>query len=58
MTPSMDLDVRRMDLEISAAPRSFPYDARLGEYALLVKEGPANKVAAIKGPEVHVSVRH
>lgn len=24
----------------------------------MVKEGPADKVAAIKGPEAHVSVHH
>ena len=58
MAPSGVLDERRIDLEIPAAHRSFPYDAKLGEYALLVKEGLANKVAVIKGPEVHVGVRH
>lgn len=58
MAPSGVLDERRIDLETPVAHRSFPYDARLGEYALLVKEGLANKVAVIKGPEVHVGVRH
>lgn len=58
MAPSGVLGVRRIDLEISAAPRFFPYDVRLGEYALLVTEGPADKVAAIKGPKGHVSVHH
>ena len=38
MVPSRVLDAKRIDLEISAAPRSFPYDVRLGGYALLVKE--------------------
>ncbi len=58
MAPSGVLDVKRMDLEASAAPSSSSYDARLDEYALLVKEGPADWTAAIKGPEVHVSVHH
>lgn len=52
------LDAKRIYLEISTAHRSFPYDVRLGEYALLVKEGPADKDAAIKGPEARVCVRH
>lgn len=47
-----------MDLEVSAAPSSSSYDVRLDEYALLVKEGPADWTAAIKGPVVHVSVHH
>ena len=38
MAPSEVLGVKRIDLEIFAAPRFFPYDARLGGYALLVKE--------------------
>lgn len=42
MASSGVLDVKRIDLETSAAPRFFPYDVRLGEYALLVKEGPAD----------------
>lgn len=58
MAPSGVLDVKRIDLELSAVPRSFPYDVRLGEYALLVKEGSSDKVAAIKGPKVHASVHH
>ena len=58
MAPSGVLDVKRIDLELSAAPRSFPYDVRLGEYTLLIKEGSSDKVAAIKGPKVHVSVHH
>lgn len=58
MAPSEMLDAKRIYLEISAAHRSFSYDVRLGEYVLLVKEGPADKDAAIKGPEVRVSVRH
>lgn len=58
MVPSGVLDAKRVDLEISAVPRSFPYDVRLGGYALLVTEGPGDKVAAIKGPKVHVSVHH
>ena len=58
MLPSGVLDVMRIDLEASAAPRFFPYDVRLGEYALLAKASPADKFAAIKGPEVHVSVHH
>ena len=58
MAPSGVLDERRIDLETPAAQRSFPYDARLGGYALLVKEGLANKVAVIKDPEAHVSVHH
>ena len=58
MVPSGVFDVKRIDLEISAVPRSFPYDVRLGGYALLVKEGLADKVAAIKGLEAHVSVHH
>ena len=52
------LDAKRIYLEISAAHHSFPYDVRLAEYALLVKEEPADKIVTIKGPEVHVSVRH
>lgn len=58
MVPCWVLDAKRIDLEISAVPRSFPYDVRLGGYALLVKEGPADKIAVIKSPEVHVSVHH
>ena len=58
MVPSGVIGAKRIDLEISAVPRSSPYDVRLGGYALLVKEGPADKVAAIKDPEAHVSVRH
>lgn len=58
MGPSGMLDVKRIYLVASAALYSFPCDARLGEYALLVKEGPADKVAAIKGSDVHVSVNH
>lgn len=58
MVHSGVFDVKRIDLEISAARRSFPYDVKLGKYALSVKEGPADKVAVIKGPEVRVSVRH
>ena len=50
------LNVKRIYLEISAAHRSFSYEVRLGEYVLLVKECPADKDAAIKGPEVRVSV--
>lgn len=50
MASSGVLDVKRIDLETSAAPRFFPYDVRLSECALLVKEGPADKVAVIKGP--------
>lgn len=50
------LDVKRIALEASAAHHSFPYDVRLGEYALLAIASSADKVAAIKGPEVHVSV--
>lgn len=42
MAPSGVLDVKRMDLEASAAPSSSSYDVRLDEYALLVKEGPAD----------------
>ena len=42
MAPSGVLDEKRIDLEIPAAYHSFPYDVRLGEYALLVKEGPAD----------------
>lgn len=56
MASSGVLDVKRIDLETSAAPRFFPYDVRLGEYALLAIASSADKVAAIKGPEVHVSV--
>ena len=52
------LDAKRIYLEIPAAHHSRPYEVRLGEYALLVKEGPAVKIAVIKGPEVHVSVHH
>ena len=52
------LDAMRIYFEIPAAHHSLLYDVRLGEYALLVKEGPADKVAAIKGPKAHVSVRH
>lgn len=58
MPPSKIFDVKQIDLEISVAHRSFPYDVRLCEYALMVKEGPADKVAAIKGLEAHVSVHH
>lgn len=58
MTHSGVFDVKRIDFEISAARRSFTYDVRLGEYALLAKASPADKVAAIKGPEAHVSVHH
>lgn len=58
MASSEVLGVKRMDLEISAAPRFFPYDARLGGYTLLVTEGPGDKVVAIKGPKAHVSVHH
>lgn len=58
MVPSRVLDAKRIDLEISAARHSFPYVVRLGEYALLVKAGLADKIAVIKGPEVHVSVNH
>lgn len=47
-----------MGLEASAASRFFPYDVRLGECALLAEASPADKVAAIKGPEVHASVYH
>lgn len=57
MVPSGVLDAKRIDIEISAAHHSSPYDVRLGEYALLVKEEPADKIAAIRGPEVHVSVQ-
>lgn len=42
MAPSGVLDVKRMDLEASAALSSSSYDVRLDEYALLVKEGPAD----------------
>lgn len=42
MAPSGVLDVKLMDLEASAAPSSSSYDVRLDEYALLVKEGPAD----------------
>lgn len=54
--PSGVLDVKRIALEASAAHHSFPYDVRLGEYALLAIASSADKVAAIKGPEVHVNV--
>ena len=56
MASSGVLDVKRIDLETSAAPRFFPYDVRLGECALLAKASPVDNVAAIKGPEVHVSI--
>ena len=36
------LVAKRIYLVASAALYSFPCDARLGEYALLVKEGPAD----------------
>ena len=42
MASSGVLDVKRIDLETSAANRTFAYDARLGEFALLVKEGLAD----------------
>ena len=42
MAPSGMLDARRIYLVASAALCSFPCEARLGEYALLVKEDPAN----------------
>lgn len=42
MAPSGMLDATRIYLVASAALCSFPYDVRLGEYALLVKEGPAD----------------
>lgn len=38
MASSGVIDAKLMDLKISAIPRSFPYDVRLGGYALLVKE--------------------
>lgn len=47
-----------MDLEAYAAPFYSPFDVRLGEYALLAKASPTDKVATIKGPEVHASVYH
>lgn len=58
MVPSGVIDAKRIDLLISAVHHSLLYDVRLGEYALLVKEGPADKDAAIKGPEVRVGVYH
>ena len=58
MVPSGVLDAKRIYLEISVAHRSFPYDVRLGKYVLLVKEGPTNKVAAIKGSKGHVSLHY
>ena len=42
MAPSGMLEEKRIGLEIPAARRSFPYDVRLGEFALLVKEGLAD----------------
>ncbi len=45
-----------MGLEASAASHFFPYDVRLSECALLAKASPVDNVAAIKGPEVQVSV--
>ena len=42
MAPSGVLDVKRIDLEASAAPRFFPYDVRLDVYALLAKASPVD----------------
>ena len=50
MGPSGMLDVKRIYLEIYAAHRSFPYDVRLGEYALLVKEGLPIRLLQSKAP--------
>lgn len=59
MVPSRVLYAKWIDLKASAAPCSFPYDVRLGEYALLVKEDPADKSCCnAKVPVVHISAHN
>lgn len=46
MASSGVLDVKRIDLETSAAPRFFPYDVRLGEYSSFTTKSPTPTTSA------------